>query len=80
MPTEVEDLIAKLENKGIEVAENEHSKIKDELKNIEGFIDNITDKEGEISERIKKTISESKEINPILPEITKLIEKYNFLK
>ena len=80
MPTEVEDLIAKLENKGVEVAENEHSKIKDELKNIEGFIDNITEKEVEISDRIKKTISESKEIGPILPEITKLIEKYDFLK
>lgn len=80
MPEEIEDLVAKLENKGIAVAENERNKIIDELKDIEGFYDNISEKEEQISQRIKKTISDDGEIKSLLPEIAKLKEKYDYLK
>lgn len=80
MPEVVEYFIAKLEEKGIEVASDERNKITEELSNVKGFLDNLDNKETEIHDRIQKTISESSEIGPIVPEITKLKEKYDFLK
>ena len=62
------------------MAENERNKIIDELKDIEGFYDNISEKEEQISQRIKKTISDDGEIKSLLPEIAKLKEKYDYLK
>ena len=76
MPGEVEDLIETLKKKCNEVAASKRKQIETQLKDFEGFIDNIDKKDEDIEQEIRNTLSQDNDIKSLLSDMENLEKKY----
>lgn len=72
MPEQIENFIKALKEKGKIAATYEYNKIKEELKNFEGFIDDIYKRTEENDKRIVDVISEDKDMKELIADVEKL--------
>ena len=77
IPEEVEDLIETLKKKCNEVAASKRKQIETQLKDFEGFIDNIDKKDEDIEQEIRNTLSQDNDIKSLLSDIENLEKKYD---
>ena len=80
IPQEIEDFLTALKRKCNTVAEDQRDETEAQLEVVEGFIENIGDKEEGIKGQIREVVSDNEDIKALVADIQKLTEKYPFLK
>ncbi len=76
MPMQIENFINALREKGKKAAANEFNRMKNEMKNFEGFIHDSDKKTEENDQRIADAISEDKDIEELIVEVEELTDKF----
>lgn len=76
MPKQIESFIKVIKEKCKKAAAFEYNKIKDELKEVKGFIDDIDKRTEENGKRIADAISDDEDMKEVIADIEKLKDRF----